>query len=181
MSRHISGKVKKSVFERDKGKCVYCGTSENLVFDHTIPISKGGSNSEENLQLICMICYKRITRFEKTYEYNSLLIVYGIIMNSLDILLTFILLGFFGYREANPFWARYIYKNPYIVLLGYLPFIIFLIVNTIIFYVGIEDLELIWKIYGICLFFYLVFVGSYRTFVNIGSLLALFKELVNLI
>ena len=29
MSRNISGKVKAFIFERDKGKCVYCGNTEN--------------------------------------------------------------------------------------------------------------------------------------------------------
>ncbi len=122
-----------------------------------------------------------IIRLKKNYTYNLLLIIYGIIMNSLDIILTFILLVFFGYREANPFWARYIYKNQFIVLLSYLPFICALIGNKIIIYVGIQDLGLIWKIFWIWLFFSLVIVVSYRTFINIKSLLALFKELVNLI
>lgn len=58
MTRHISGKVKAFVFERDKGKCVYCGSSENLEFDHIIPISKGGSNTEKNIQLTCMKCIR---------------------------------------------------------------------------------------------------------------------------
>jgi len=56
MSRSISGKVKAFVFDRDKGKCVYCGSTENLEFDHIIPASKGGSNSENNIQVVCMKC-----------------------------------------------------------------------------------------------------------------------------
>lgn len=56
MNRNISGKVKAFVFERDKGKCVYCGSTENLEFDHIIPATKGGSNSENNIQLVCMKC-----------------------------------------------------------------------------------------------------------------------------
>ena len=56
MSRNISGKVKAFVFERDKGNCVYCGSTENLEFDHIIPASKGGSNTERNIQLACMRC-----------------------------------------------------------------------------------------------------------------------------
>jgi len=56
MNRKISGKVKKFVFQRDKGKCIYCGSIENLEFDHIIPVSKGGSNSERNVQLVCMKC-----------------------------------------------------------------------------------------------------------------------------
>ncbi|KKN63004.1 hypothetical protein LCGC14_0506440 [marine sediment metagenome] len=56
MSRNISGKVKKFVFEREQGKCVYCGSTEKLEFDHIIPASKGGSNFEGNIQLVCMDC-----------------------------------------------------------------------------------------------------------------------------
>ena len=56
LSRNISGKVKAFVFERDKGKCVYCGSAENLEFDHIIPASKGGSNTERNIQLVCSGC-----------------------------------------------------------------------------------------------------------------------------
>ena len=53
MSRNISGKVKSFIFERDNGKCIYCGSFENLEFDHIIPASKGGSNTERNIQLVC--------------------------------------------------------------------------------------------------------------------------------
>jgi len=30
MNRNVSGGVKAFVFERDQGKCVYCGSSKNL-------------------------------------------------------------------------------------------------------------------------------------------------------
>jgi hypothetical protein len=48
--------IKMIVFQRDQGKCVRCGAKENLHFDHIIPVSKGGSNSEENVQLLCETC-----------------------------------------------------------------------------------------------------------------------------
>lgn len=45
-----------TVWNRDRGKCVYCGSNENLHLDHIIPFSKGGDTSVENLQLLCQKC-----------------------------------------------------------------------------------------------------------------------------
>mgnify|MGYP000852365166 CR=1 FL=1 len=52
--RIIPSEVKLVVWKRDKGKCVICGSTENLHFDHIIPYSKGGSSLvAENIQLLC--------------------------------------------------------------------------------------------------------------------------------
>lgn len=48
--------VKDRVWNRDGGKCVKCGSTEKLEFDHIIPISKGGANTYRNLQLLCENC-----------------------------------------------------------------------------------------------------------------------------
>ena len=45
-----------TVWNRDGGKCVYCGSNENLHLNHIIPFSKGGDTSVENLQLLCQKC-----------------------------------------------------------------------------------------------------------------------------
>ena len=44
------------VWRRNGGKCVYCGSTENLQLDHIIPFSKGGATTVENLQLLCQKC-----------------------------------------------------------------------------------------------------------------------------
>jgi len=52
--RLIPTAVKQSVWKRDKGRCVMCGRTDNLHFDHIIPYSKGGSSLvAENIQLLC--------------------------------------------------------------------------------------------------------------------------------
>jgi len=52
----ISDVVKLAVYARDDGKCTRCGSSQDLQFDHIIPIAKGGSNSEQNIQILCEHC-----------------------------------------------------------------------------------------------------------------------------
>ena len=52
----IPQSVRIFVWRRDKGKCVQCGKSEKLEFDHIIPVSKGGGNTERNIQLLCESC-----------------------------------------------------------------------------------------------------------------------------
>ncbi len=52
----IPDAVRLFVWQRDQGKCVKCGSSEKIEFDHVIPIAKGGSNTERNIQLLCESC-----------------------------------------------------------------------------------------------------------------------------
>jgi len=51
--------VKMYVWRRDKGQCVQCGSKQNLEFDHNIPVSKGGSNTERNIQILCGKCNRK--------------------------------------------------------------------------------------------------------------------------
>lgn len=53
--RLIPSEVKKEVWKRDEGKCVTCGATNNLHFDHDLPFSKGGTSlTAKNVRLLCM-------------------------------------------------------------------------------------------------------------------------------
>lgn len=52
--RVIPTAVKLAVWKRDSGKCVMCGATDELHFDHDLPWSKGGTSlTEANVQLLC--------------------------------------------------------------------------------------------------------------------------------
>lgn len=53
-SRIIPTNVKLEVWARDGGKCVACGATDELHFDHIVPFSKGGTSLKaKNVQLLC--------------------------------------------------------------------------------------------------------------------------------
>lgn len=45
-----------NVFLRDRFSCQYCGTREELTFDHVIPRSRGGLTTWENVCAACSPC-----------------------------------------------------------------------------------------------------------------------------
>ena len=52
--RLISSSVKREVWKRDRGRCVVCGSREEIHFDHVIPFSKGGASATvDNVQILC--------------------------------------------------------------------------------------------------------------------------------
>jgi hypothetical protein len=52
--RIIPTAVKMEVWKRDGGKCVICGETDDLHFDHDLPYSLGGTSiKSENVQLLC--------------------------------------------------------------------------------------------------------------------------------
>jgi hypothetical protein len=52
--RIIPSRIKLAVWQRDGGKCVVCGATDEPHFDHVLPFSKGGTSiTAENVQLLC--------------------------------------------------------------------------------------------------------------------------------
>ena len=58
--QYFDKKTKDIVLKRDNYRCIECGRGISdgvlLEVDHIIPISKGGTNSIENAQTLCVSC-----------------------------------------------------------------------------------------------------------------------------
>ena len=60
--KNLNNSLRYDIMKRDNFRCVYCGKSPatnsnvELQIDHTIPISKGGTNNIDNLKTICKEC-----------------------------------------------------------------------------------------------------------------------------
>jgi hypothetical protein len=70
--------VKKAVFHRDKGRCVFCNTDlTNLIntltiinYDHIVPLDLHGANDPCNIQLSCESCNKSKSNKEPSTSDN---------------------------------------------------------------------------------------------------------------
>ena len=54
--------LKQRLMRRQNNTCVYCGNrriASSMDIDHIIPVVRGGSNDESNLQVICRLCNQR--------------------------------------------------------------------------------------------------------------------------
>jgi 5-methylcytosine-specific restriction endonuclease McrA len=58
-SRYIPSEVVNEVWDRDRGRCVICGSQRQLELDHRIPYFKGGSNTANNIRILCKECNRR--------------------------------------------------------------------------------------------------------------------------
>ena len=56
------------IYESQAGRCAYCqcGLGQSFHIDHKIPLSRGGTNSKENLCCACFSCNRR--KHAKTAE-----------------------------------------------------------------------------------------------------------------
>ena len=52
----LSSSRRLQIYEKDGHKCHYCGNPEHLTIDHRLPISRGGSDDDDNLVACCKSC-----------------------------------------------------------------------------------------------------------------------------
>lgn len=52
-----SGAIREYVREREMpNRCIYCGSTEQLAYDHLIPRSRGGPDTPDNVVMACRTC-----------------------------------------------------------------------------------------------------------------------------
>ena len=59
-----------NVFLRDKFMCQYCGSSNELTFDHLLPRSKGGKTDWDNVVTACSSC--NVKKGGRLYENSGM-------------------------------------------------------------------------------------------------------------
>ena len=67
----IPMKVKKKVYDRDKGKCVWCGKPGDPVV-HFIAKSHGGLGIEENIVCGCARCHYNYDQTDQREKYREI-------------------------------------------------------------------------------------------------------------
>jgi 5-methylcytosine-specific restriction endonuclease McrA len=51
--------TRKNILRRDRQRCQYCGSRDQLTIDHIFPKSRGGRDTWENLVAACVPCNNR--------------------------------------------------------------------------------------------------------------------------
>lgn len=60
-------KLKDKILARDNYTCQSCGrVGGRLELDHIINVAQGGTNNQDNLQILCHDCHKQKTQTEST-------------------------------------------------------------------------------------------------------------------
>lgn len=67
--------MKKKLIRIYGERCRWCSSNIQIELDHIVPLWNGGTNREDNLQLLCQSCHKTKTRKE-ALERNVLNPVY---------------------------------------------------------------------------------------------------------
>lgn len=57
-SKKYQASRRRKLLEKYEYRCVICSDYKDLQIDHIIPLARGGTNDEENLQVLCATCNK---------------------------------------------------------------------------------------------------------------------------
>lgn len=57
--RQWSPAARRALHGRDGNACRKCGSTENLVLDHIVALSRGGADAKANIQTLCAPCNRR--------------------------------------------------------------------------------------------------------------------------
>ena len=66
---NITKATKEKVWERDQGRCIFCGSSQAMTNAHVIPRSHGGLGVEENIVTACIICHYEMDQTIRRQQY----------------------------------------------------------------------------------------------------------------
>lgn len=65
--------VREAVFQRDRERCIICGSNQGLPNAHYIPRSHGGLGVEENIVTLCPKCHHEYDNGNYRKEYGILI------------------------------------------------------------------------------------------------------------
>jgi len=54
--KYLSKQIRDAVFDKYKYRCAICTSKKKLEIDHIVPVSRGGTDDFNNLQLLCSRC-----------------------------------------------------------------------------------------------------------------------------
>lgn len=72
----ISKSVKDSVWERDGGHCIICGSSAAFPNAHYIARSHGGLGIEQNIVTLCAECHREYDQGQYHRQYGKIIQAY---------------------------------------------------------------------------------------------------------
>lgn len=56
MYANLFNRDMRKVLIDDESKCSECESKHKLTVDHIVPVSKGGTNTVENVRIVCLSC-----------------------------------------------------------------------------------------------------------------------------
>lgn len=60
------------------GRCLRCGSTENIERDHVIPVDEGGTRSGDNLQPLCRACNASKRTGKEDYRRGTIVKILGL-------------------------------------------------------------------------------------------------------